>query len=95
MFYCTSLPQALLTLSANTLVPMGSRYCTWETIYLVMSSKPRRSRHGGGCCSQKFHSCDICIVVFRTFLVIPELSDEVSIWESNQCECNHYPNVTR
>ena len=23
---------------------------------------------------------------FRTFLVIPELSDEVSIWESNQCK---------
>ena len=29
------------------------------------------------------------LLITRTFLVIPELSDEVSIWESNQCKAIH------
>ena len=30
--------------------------------------------------------CVCVLCVCRTFLVIPELSDEVSIWEANQCK---------
>lgn len=31
----------------------------------------------------------------RTFLVIPELSDEVSIWECNHCKDNNTPHYFR
>ncbi len=114
--------------SASTQGHMGRRYCMWGITYLVMSSKPRRSKLGGMSsnlsCSElvgtpymfslryvlhakttnstqifissssitslvkhylKVYFILNCLVsVCRTFLVLPELNDEVGVWENCQ-----------
>lgn len=90
--------QVLLMLSASTVEQKASRSFTWGTIYLETSSKQRRSKHGG-----KYYihlitnsSTPPTMCICRTFLVIPELKDEVSIWEANQCkEVCTYQSMTR
>ena len=71
---------------ASTVVLMASRFCMWETIYLETLLKPRRSKLGGEHAVCSMHWITRGHVCYRTFLVIPELSDELSIWESEQSE---------
>ena len=91
---------------ASTLELRVRRSSTLETTFSVMSSRQRRTKHGGVCvcvcvcghsvvykvqpcycmlaCSILFQMC--CnytgVLICRTFLVLPELDDEVGVWES-------------
>ena len=70
-----------------------------ETTSLEMLSRPRRSRHGGWCSLPvpaglvAFSLVSLSLPsTCRTFLVLPELKQEVKVWESTQSEW--YINIT-